>query len=625
MLAASVRLTLTNINNQIERRYKVMPNIVDTDTITARVLLETEPPEGNPYVNVPLDVRGSAVATHALVERSGIYGGFGSGSDHTHFEHQNFHPSLKQSAVIYMFRGHGDPNSVSLAGRSDFWSQVEYTGTENSIDTTATAQTPSSPDYKATVKLRYTSNPSLPLNTPIILQITAPVAGIQAAMYGGKVTQIPTDVGGGVYEVLVEVNGFDSLHWNAANEANTSAFNDNWRLLVTASPIQPSNKNGIDGNYEGRADQILVKFNAAHGLAQGDCVVLNVAGTLTGLTGLLSNTQHSGYVSKVVSSTQAAVVLGIIQLPETHPTTSGSTTVTSWDLYTGAIDPFHHLMLPAQCWTFWRNAAGLTSRVQIGALTTVESNNSAALGFDNFLKSGTDYSNVVGRSNKITAGTNAGIFGNSNSVNASSGTNAGIFGNSNTVNADNCYDLGQSNSVGSPSSMAVGHNNTISGSTSTSYAFGYNNSVSNNGVGLTGAAAFGHGNNTTHSKSYLFGRDLTSANANETAIGWGNTCKIRFDSQASPPKLHLADGMSMACGATSGNRIGAATSEKLAFHGVTPVVQRAGAAQVAVATTAATNVSPYGFTTAAQANAIVTLLNEIRAALVEKGLMKGAA
>ena len=77
--------------------------------------------------------------------------------------------------------------------------------------------------------------------------------------------------------------------------------------------------------------------------------------------------------------------------------------------------------------------------------------------------------------------------------------------------------------------------------------------------------------------------------------------------------------------ATTGTKIGTATTEKFAFHNSTPVIQKASAAQAAVATTAAVNTTPYGYTTAAQADAIVTLVNELRAALVEKGLIKGAA
>ncbi len=44
-------------------------------------------------------------------------------------------------------------------------------------------------------------------------------------------------------------------------------------------------------------------------------------------------------------------------------------------------------------------------------------------------------------------------------------------------------------------------------------------------------------------------------------------------------------------------------------------------AAAAVATTGATQTSPFGFTTAAQANNIITLLNQIRGALVAAGLM----
>lgn len=77
-------------------------------------------------------------------------------------------------------------------------------------------------------------------------------------------------------------------------------------------------------------------------------------------------------------------------------------------------------------------------------------------------------------------------------------------------------------------------------------------------------------------------------------------------------------------GTLRGLLIGGATTDLVGLHGATPTVQRAGAAQAAVATTAATNVVPFGFSEA-QANAIVTLVNELRAAAVEKGSIKGSA
>jgi hypothetical protein len=76
---------------------------------------------------------------------------------------------------------------------------------------------------------------------------------------------------------------------------------------------------------------------------------------------------------------------------------------------------------------------------------------------------------------------------------------------------------------------------------------------------------------------------------------------------------------------TTGSMFATATAQKLAFHGATPVIQRANAAQAQVATTGSTLVTPYGYTTSAQADGIVALLNEIQAVLVEKGIMKGSA
>lgn len=68
-------------------------------------------------------------------------------------------------------------------------------------------------------------------------------------------------------------------------------------------------------------------------------------------------------------------------------------------------------------------------------------------------------------------------------------------------------------------------------------------------------------------------------------------------------------------------------AEPVGFHGVTPVSMRAGVAQAAVSTnalTAGTNYSQSEVTAVAtRAAALTTLVNELRAALVEKGLILG--
>lgn len=80
---------------------------------------------------------------------------------------------------------------------------------------------------------------------------------------------------------------------------------------------------------------------------------------------------------------------------------------------------------------------------------------------------------------------------------------------------------------------------------------------------------------------------------------------------------------------TDGVQINKTATEKLAFHGATPVVMRAGAAQAVVSTNALTVSGNYTeaevTALATRASALTVLVNEIRAALVEKGIIKGAA
>jgi hypothetical protein len=82
------------------------------------------------------------------------------------------------------------------------------------------------------------------------------------------------------------------------------------------------------------------------------------------------------------------------------------------------------------------------------------------------------------------------------------------------------------------------------------------------------------------------------------------------------PVKQLSDGN------PDGTVLGQSAGDLISFYNVAPVAQRSGVAQAAVSAAAPTNSSPYGFTQD-QAQAILTLLNEIRATLVGVGLMKG--
>lgn len=63
----------------------------------------------------------------------------------------------------------------------------------------------------------------------------------------------------------------------------------------------------------------------------------------------------------------------------------------------------------------------------------------------------------------------------------------------------------------------------------------------------------------------------------------------------------------------------------IAGGGVAPTGAIASASQAAVGTTASQTTTPYGFSTSTQADAIVTLVNALRSALITSGVIKGSA
>lgn len=76
-----------------------------------------------------------------------------------------------------------------------------------------------------------------------------------------------------------------------------------------------------------------------------------------------------------------------------------------------------------------------------------------------------------------------------------------------------------------------------------------------------------------------------------------------------------------------GALIGQTTAGPIAFFGSAMTAQPASSSQAASASTAAVSISAtqWGFATSAQADAVITLVNRMRADLVSLGLIKGSA
>ena len=72
-----------------------------------------------------------------------------------------------------------------------------------------------------------------------------------------------------------------------------------------------------------------------------------------------------------------------------------------------------------------------------------------------------------------------------------------------------------------------------------------------------------------------------------------------------------------------GTVMGQSATDKIGFHGATPIVQRSGAVQAA-APAGGTGAAAGAYDTAANRDSMINLVNEMRLVLVNFGLMKGS-
>lgn len=80
-------------------------------------------------------------------------------------------------------------------------------------------------------------------------------------------------------------------------------------------------------------------------------------------------------------------------------------------------------------------------------------------------------------------------------------------------------------------------------------------------------------------------------------------------------------------GAEGGSVFGKSATTKIAFYGVTPIVQRSGSSQAALTTALAsvTAAGGYAFALSTGFSTFLALVEEMRATMVALGLMKGSA
>jgi len=152
------------------------------------------------------------------------------------------------------------------------------------------------------------------------------------------------------------------------------------------------------------------------------------------------------------------------------------------------------------------------------------------------------------------------------------------------------------------------------------------------GIAATGALKVGKENSTNDDvASYMSFYTRVSAGSLTERMRITSTGQVEMASglyiggigtAPSANTLQFVDAGNIVLGTSTGTKIGTATSQKLGFWNVTPIIQPAGATQVAPAAYAT---GAYGLDSDAHMQALYDLVVAIRTALVNAGIMKGAA
>ena len=119
------------------------------------------------------------------------------------------------------------------------------------------------------------------------------------------------------------------------------------------------------------------------------------------------------------------------------------------------------------------------------------------------------------------------------------------------------------------------------------------------------------------------GGDIVFQTGNSGASGTtAHSITTKLTIKGTTGELVLAEGVHISPGTTTGTNFGTATNQKIGFWNVTPIIQPSGAAQVAPAAYAT---GAFGLDSDANMQALYDLVVAMRTALVNVGLMKGAA
>ena len=347
----------------------VLTNGTESTTAPAfrrqRVIGNVRVDAGNNNPNgVDFRVIGIVAPYHSIQLVNGLANGFAANSDHVHCLWFNFASGTNQpqqsSQTIYTAIPNQQTSYVAHG------SAITAVGTEfvneHSIDTTATVQFPTAPAYIGRIKLRFTTDPGITLGENLLLQIISiQVAGIQAAVFSG-LSATASSLVGGLWEVEVDVDGLDPIHWNWNNRANTTLQNANWQLNRLNGVL--SNTTQI-ASVPGDSTAVNVTFSALPVgvvVGKGCSILIKLGSTLTGLG---SNILYPGYIS-AINGLVVTVRLRNSRIRNWETIGGSDATPSRFLVVMGIRDVFHE-PTPSHCaWVQYRDAVGTVTTTIFG-------------------------------------------------------------------------------------------------------------------------------------------------------------------------------------------------------------------------------------------------------------------
>lgn len=335
-----------------ERRQRIFGNVhVDAGT-------------SNPN-GVEFRVIGPIIPYHAHHIINGLNGGFAGGSDHSHSQWLNFAPGVTQPQTLAQTIYTAIPTQQTsyVAHGAQITALGTEFGNENSIDTTGTAQFPVAPAYTGTVKLRFNTDPGIAIGESLLLQIIAvQVAGIQAAVFSATSITASTLVGV-LWEVQINVDGLDPIHWNWNNRNNTPLQNANWQLNRLVTPLANTTQIASVPSDSTAVNVTFTAVPASVAVGKGCSILLKGGTTLTGLiVGLL----YPGYVS-AVNGLVVTIRLRNSRIRNWETIGGSDATPARFSVIMGIRDVAHE-PTPSHCaWIQYRNGEGTVTATVFGS------------------------------------------------------------------------------------------------------------------------------------------------------------------------------------------------------------------------------------------------------------------